>query len=48
MKMKCVGVGGGEGGGNPVGISLVPRPHPLRGKRGLVNLDTILGPGKGI
>ena len=32
--------------------SLVPRPHPLalalRGKRGLVNLDTILGPGKGI
>ena len=30
------------------GCSLVPRPHPLRGKRGLVNLDTILGPGKGI
>ena len=31
-------------------ISLVPRPHPLvlRGKRGLVNLDIILGPGKGI
>ena len=23
--------------------SLVPRPHPLRGKRGLVNLDRFLG-----
>ena len=23
--------------------SLVPRPHPLRGKRGLVNLDHLLG-----
>ena len=28
--------------------NLVPRPHPQGGKRGLVNLDTILGPGKGI
>ena len=28
--------------------SLVPRPHPQGGKRGLVNMDTILGPGKGI
>ena len=24
---------------------LVPRPHPLQGKRGLVNNDAILGPG---
>ncbi len=24
-------------------FSLVPRPHPLRGKRGLVNLDRFLG-----
>ena len=23
--------------------SLVPRPHPLRGKRGLVNMDAFLG-----
>ena len=28
--------------------SLVPRPHPQGGKGGLVNMDTILGPGKGI
>ena len=28
--------------------SLVPRPHPLRGKRILVYMDIILGPGKGI
>ena len=30
-------------------FSLVPRSHPQGGKRGLVNMDTIiLGPGKGI
>ena len=29
-------------------ICFMPRPHPLQGKRSLVNLDTILGPGKGI
>jgi hypothetical protein len=28
--------------------TLVPRPHPQRMEKGLVNLDTILGPGKGI
>ena len=27
----------------PFSYSLVPRPHPLRGKRGLVNLDRFLG-----
>ena len=24
--------------------SLMPRPYPLQGKRGLVNMDTIFGP----
>ena len=28
--------------------NLMPRSHPQGGKRGLVNLDTILGQGKGI
>ena len=29
--------------GGQIGVSLVPRSHPLRGKRGLVNLDQFLG-----
>ena len=28
--------------------SFVPRPHPQEGKTGLVNMDTIFGPGKRI
>ena len=34
---------GRSSGHGTYGSSLVPRPHPLRGKRGLVNLDCFLG-----
>ena len=27
-------------------VKAVPRPHPLQGKRGLMYMDIILGPGK--